>query len=308
MENKCTIIIVTYNGMQWIKRCLDSCVPYSVIVVDNNSSDGTQQYIKDHYPEVVLLDQKENLGFGQGNNLGISEAIKRKATSVFLLNQDAYLVDDALIVLEETSIKYPEYGVLSPIHLNGKGTGLDKLFSNYVSVTQNKFFYSDYVLNNKKKDVYSIPFVNAAGWFIPVKVILELGGFDPIFFHYAEDDNYCHRVHFHKYAIGVVPNAYMCHDREDRVKQVVHTWSDAYFKQWERSMKTRFANINKETKQDVLKMKLKLTKHMIKSLLKCKFKLSRNYYKQRELLIRIQQEIETSRAINKNKGAHYLKL
>ena len=184
MNKNVNIIVVTYNAMQWISRCLESTKSYPVIVVDNNSSDETIVFIKEKYPNVVLFPQKENLGFGQANNIGISYAYKNAADFFFLLNQDAYLVDDCLQKLIETQKAKPNYGIISPIHLNGKANLLDKNFSNYVNYDANPSFYSDSILSNGQ-EIYEVPFVNAAAWLISRECIETVGGFDPIFFHYG---------------------------------------------------------------------------------------------------------------------------
>lgn len=105
MPNNVYIIIVTFNGMQWLSKCLESTIPYPVIIVDNDSTDGTVDYIKKHYSEVKLFVNKENLGFGQANNIGISYALQHGAGYVFLLNQDAYLQKSAIGKLIETHKK-----------------------------------------------------------------------------------------------------------------------------------------------------------------------------------------------------------
>ena len=86
------IVIVTYNGMSWLPKCLDS-IPDGMptIVVDNASTDQTCFYIQKEHPAVHVLAQKENLGFGRANNLGIQKALDEQTDAVFLLNQDAYL-------------------------------------------------------------------------------------------------------------------------------------------------------------------------------------------------------------------------
>src|SRR5690606_28048723 len=86
-------VIVTYNGMKWIGDCLESLCQSSilsnVIIVDNNSEDNTVGYLKEKFPEAVILPQNQNLGFGKANNLGISYALENGADFVFLFNQDA---------------------------------------------------------------------------------------------------------------------------------------------------------------------------------------------------------------------------
>ena len=79
MDLKLFVIIVTYKGKQWYDRCFtslrESTVPVQTIVVDNASEDGSVEYIREHYPEIVLMENKENLGFGQANNLAMRYAL-----------------------------------------------------------------------------------------------------------------------------------------------------------------------------------------------------------------------------------------
>ena len=71
---KVLTIIVTYNGMKWLDRCLGSLrtssVPSDVLVVDNGSTDGSPAYIQENFPEVMLHCTGENLGFGKANKIG----------------------------------------------------------------------------------------------------------------------------------------------------------------------------------------------------------------------------------------------
>ena len=210
------IVIVTYNGMKWLPKCLESTKPFPVIIVDNNSTDGTVAYIQSNYPDIILLPQEVNLGFGIANNIGISYALNEDADYVFLLNQDSYLVKNCIQQMISLMNNKAEFGILSPIHLNGDGTKLDENFSSYLTYSRNSDFYSDYVLNKKKKEIYEVPFVNAAGWLLSKKLLQEVGGFDPIFFHYGEDDNYCQRANYHGFKIGVIPDSFLLHDRENR--------------------------------------------------------------------------------------------
>src|SRR5690606_11201876 len=153
------IIIVTYNSMPWIDKCLKSCKGNRVVVIDNASTDETISFIKSNFPDVDLLPQDKNLGFGQANNLGIKYALAQGAEYVFLLNQDAYLHTECIETLIAVHKQNPEYGILSPIHLNGKGDRLDQNFSNYVSYRNNQNFYSDFIINKPLKAVYEVPFV-----------------------------------------------------------------------------------------------------------------------------------------------------
>ena len=210
MNSKVSVIIVTYNAIPWLNKCLGSIDfdQYKVVVVDNCSKDETVTFIRNNYPSVKLFPEQENLGFGQGNNKGISYALQQGAERVFLLNQDAYLIHDCLEQLINLQKKHPDYGILSPVHTNATVTRLDRNFSIYVRFDRNPDFYSDHVLSNELDEVYEVPYVNAAGWLISKECLMTVGGFDPIFFHYGEDDNFCQRVHYHSYKIGVVPKLF----------------------------------------------------------------------------------------------------
>jgi GT2 family glycosyltransferase len=302
---KCFIIIVTYNGLSWIKKCITSISDkYSVIIVDNNSSDDTVSYIENFHPNIILVKQTLNLGFGAANNIGISLALKQGADFIFLLNQDAYLFPKTIEVLLEISKKHPEYGILSPIHLNGKGDGLDSNFSNYIKINNDLLF--DALRNKYSKNIYEVPFVNAAAWLLTRTVIEKIGGFDPIFFHYGEDDNYCQRLIYHGFKIGIVPKTYVNHDREDRrVLHKVDTYSR--LKESERILKFRLANINNsKVDVDLFKIKKKLIKTILKLLFKFKFRKAKYYFLELLMVKKKIPEIVKSRELNKKSGSIYL--
>lgn len=294
--------------MPWIDECLTSIDfgRYKVIAIDNNSSDDTVAYIEKHYPQVKIFPQKENLGFGQANNLGISYALKQGAAYVYLLNQDAYLGEGCLESLLTTHKQNPEYGILSPIHTNAEKNRLDRNFSVYMSYRNNSDFYSDFILDNPRKEVYEVPFVNAAGWLISKECLLTVGGFDPIFFHYGEDDNYCQRVRFHKFKIGVVSSSFMVHDREDREKPNIKPFSEAYFKQRDRSYKIKYADINSSQLNDLDVVMTKIRKRTLKALLRVRIDLFKNHRKELKLIERIKPEILNSVKLNQQKQPNYL--
>src|SRR6516162_7588139 len=87
-----TAIVVTYDAVLWVERCLASLRGSSVVVVDNGSSDGTVELVRSNFPDVTLI-EAENDGLAAGWNRGISESDSRY---VLLLNADAWLVGDAL--------------------------------------------------------------------------------------------------------------------------------------------------------------------------------------------------------------------
>jgi GT2 family glycosyltransferase len=306
--SKIFIIIVSYNGISWLPKTL-ALIPdkYPVIVVDNNSKDGTVNFLKANYLGITLLQQSENLGFGQANNIGISYSLKEGAEHIFLLNQDAYLKDNCLDILIDFQKEYKKYGILSPIHLNGTGTRLDFNFSNYINYAGNKDFFSDYMLNKSIKPIYTVPFVNAAGWLISRECLEIAGGFDPIFFHYGEDDNYCQRVIYHGFKIGVVPEAKLLHDRENRSNSDILYGDSKYFQTMERQLKLKYGDINKPWNPELDNLLRKRKNAWLKTSVKLDFKRASFFKNEYLMLQRIKSEILLSRKTNKLQGLHYLK-
>lgn len=293
--------------MKWLERCLNSCSGYNVVVIDNASTDHTVTYIKEHHPNVHLIQSDENLGFGKANNIGMSYALSKNADAVFLLNQDAYLVDNVLETLFTFQSEHKEYGILSPIHLNGTETAMDFYFSNYVSNTKNADFYSDHVTGQPLKPVYEVPFVNAAAWLISKTCLEKVGGFDPLFFHYSEDNNYCQRVRFHNFKIGVVPKVFVIHDRKQVKQKKMKPYSSQYFTWKERIYKTTFADVNsKDPKFQINKELRVIKKNIAKALFSLNFKVVKGQLIQQKNLKQLIPEILKSYNNNKVEGAHYL--
>ncbi len=219
MSEKVYCIIVTYNAMRWIDRCL-TCVSESslkpeAVIIDNCSKDGTISHVRESFPWVTIIENKINRGFGQANNQGIEYAYKHGGTHFFLLNQDAYLHRDAIAKMVEVQDKY-KLAVVSPIHLNGAGDMMDNGFFLYSVLQENNILFVSDLLLNQQKEYYKVTYVNAAGWMISRKTIEEIGGFDPLFFHYGEDRNYSQRLNYHNKSLAIVPSAFMHHDRIEK--------------------------------------------------------------------------------------------
>lgn len=269
----CFIIIATYNAMPWLQSCLDSTKGYPVVVVDNASQDETVSFIKSNYPNINLLPQNENLGFGQANNIGIKYALKQGAERVFLLNQDAYLVDNALEQLINTQQKHPEYGILSPIHLNGCADDFDKNFYQYLRrYNADKCMLFDN-FQQMNKNLYQVSFVNAAAWLISKACLEKVGGFDPLFFHYGEDRNYCNRVLYHQFKIGVFTKAFIKHDREKRKENLIEKFSKKYYEEYLRYKKIELTNpFIENINTEITHLKNALLKKALKNLLQLNFK------------------------------------
>lgn len=201
--------------MKWYDRCLgsllDSTIPLNIIVIDNASSDKTTTYIRKNFPSVELFCSRNNLGFGQANNIGMKYAIDNNADYIFLLNQDAWIQPTTIEHLVSVHQKNKEYGILSCIHLNADKDKILQLNCICNQTVTDTAIFNDLYLG-KLKEIYETKYVNAAAWLLPRSTIQIVGGFDPIFFHYGEDDNYLHRTIFHNLKIGICPHETIVHD------------------------------------------------------------------------------------------------
>jgi len=234
-------VIVTYNGMQWIDPCLASLAasvyPTVVLVIDNGSADGTAAFVRDRYPGVQLVVSPVNLGFGQANNIGLKMAIAQGADHVFLLNQDARVERDTIGSLVKAQTEDPGYGILSPVHYNGRGDALDANFLDYFLRSPIRGWADAAIRGSRWEGIMATRFVNAAAWLISADCLRATGFFDPVFFHYGEDENYAQRVLFHGSRIGIYMGARIFHDREVRLSKAdmmgENRWSQrASAKEW----------------------------------------------------------------------------
>lgn len=245
MKLKIFVIIITYKGHQWYDRCFTSMrkstIPVQTIVVDNASEDGSVEYIRENYPEIILLENKENLGFGRANNRAMRYALDHGCDYVFLLNQDAWIEPDAIEKLVKVHGEYPEYGILSPLHVAVDGKHLNMLVDDGKGqYSKNVEMLSDLCCGTIK-DVYPVTYVNAAAWLLPRKTLETVGGFDPIYFHYEEDDDYLNRVSYHKLGVGLCLNARIVHDHSNLFAALPVSKTRIHRDQL---LKVRFANPN----------------------------------------------------------------
>jgi len=117
-DDEISVVVVTYDAMPWIERCLESVRGNEVIVVDHGSRDGTLELVRERFPEVRVI-QQENRGMGGGNNAGMRAAQGRYT---FLLNSDAWVVGDALDRLAAYLDTHPAVAVAGPRLTNPDGS------------------------------------------------------------------------------------------------------------------------------------------------------------------------------------------
>ncbi|MEL1246343.1 glycosyltransferase family 2 protein [Flavobacterium sp. DGU11] len=205
LDKKVIVIIVIYNGMRWIDKnitsLLASSYPVSIIAIDNNSTDDSVALLE-KYPQVELVKSPDNLGFGKANNIGMKMALEQGADYVFLLNQDTWVFEDTIGSLVGKMKSDAAFGIISPMHYSGNGVDFDKSFETYYGRK-----------TAAQKGITVVPFVNAAAWLVSRECTAKVGYFEPLFGHYGEDRNYCDRVKYHKFLIGIDPDSKIVHDR-----------------------------------------------------------------------------------------------
>jgi GT2 family glycosyltransferase len=232
---KILTIIVTYNGMKWLSKCLgslrQSSLSTDVLVVDNGSTDGTIEYIRSEFPEVQLVATGQNFGFGRANNIGLKKAVAEGYDYVYLLNQDAWVFPQTFERLIAAMEAAPEYGILSPMQLTATEDKMDPRFVRWCpAAAWNEWMQirpacetddlSDAVSSSISEslpgEIHPVRFVMAAHWMISRACFTKVGGFSPAFAHYGEDDNYVHRAKYHGFKVGILSAAGAVHDREMR--------------------------------------------------------------------------------------------
>ena len=303
---KILTIIVTYNGLQWYDRCFGSLkastVPMDVIVVDNASRDGSADWIAEHYPEVNLIRSKKNLGFGQANNLGMRYALDNGYDYVFLLNQDAWLhTNDCIERLVNAAENNPEYMILSPLWLYGSGERLTtgtEVHMIAMRRTGNDYL-SDLYLGRELSEVYETDYMPAAAWLLPRTTLEQIGGFDPLFFHRGEDDNYMQRVHYHGGKIGLCAKVCICHDIEERPANY-----DAEHENWNKNMLIELGDIN--SGKSICQWKRQYLLQALRQMIELRWGKMRRNLKIWHFIKTQQTIVEMSKNTNKTIGAHWL--
>ncbi len=244
--NSISVIIVTYNAMSWTERCLlplkELPVQHRVYIIDNGSTDGTQEFIKERCPAFKFYQSEQNLGFGKANNIGLKMALEDECTHFLLLNQDAHIKWKDITSLADLHKRNPEYGIISPLQLYDAET-VD--FLHLKSLMKQSFSYiNDLICANKLSDIYDIGYTNAAIWMLSRECLRKVGGFDPLFPHYGEDNDYSMRVNYFGLKVGLAPHIRGYHFRNQLKTDSTEKTENVYFTQFLVRVKNMNANIS----------------------------------------------------------------
>jgi len=244
-----SIIVVTWNVRPLLQGCLESLRPLTrgdaaeIIVVDNASTDGTVAWLRAAWPTVRLVASPTNLGFGRGNNAGLARA---RGAWLLLLNPDTIVLPGAVEALVGFLATHPRAGLAAPRLVYGDGRlqrnafrfpGLGQVFLDLFPLHPRLL---ESPLNGRYAQEYRpagrpFPIDHPLGAAMLVRraVYATVGGFDEGFFMYAEEVDWCKRIHAAGWEIWQVPAARIVHLAGQSTHQVagrmyVELWRSRY--------------------------------------------------------------------------------
>ena len=196
-----SIIIVNYNGQTFFEACFESIkqklsdIDYEIVVLDNCSKDNSVAFIKEKYPEIVLIESKENLGFGKGNNEAVKHA---KGQNILLLNNDTILLDrlDDALHLVNNNITIGAIGI-KMLDRKKKYIYATGNFPNIINLFWMK---RAFLINNEfrtgifSKDIYEVDWLTGSFILMRKAIYEAISGFDEDYFLYVEDVDFSKRI------------------------------------------------------------------------------------------------------------------
>ena len=230
-----SIIIVNWNTRQLLDGCLASIygetknINFEIFVVDNASSDGSAEMIKEKYPAINLIINKKNCGFAAANNQAIKEA---QGKYILILNSDTIILDGALNKLLDVLRSRPEVGILGAKTLNKDRTiqktarrdptlltqlflpsKIKKLFQNWRPFKEYYFDDFDY-----EKETF-VPQLQGSFLLVKKEVFDKIGPFDEKFFIWFEEVDLCKRAKAAGWQVWYTAEAEIIHHGGQSFKQ-----------------------------------------------------------------------------------------
>jgi len=201
-----SIIIVNYNGQHHLKKCFESLskIDYNqieIILVDNNSTDNSIEFIKSNYSSTIIIKLDKNYGFAEPNNIGVKNA---KGSYLLFLNNDTIVTENFISSLVQYAESNERIGICQSLlikqngDIDSSGDYIDKIgvsFSSKEKVTEVKEIFS----------------AKAASMLMRRSVFEEIGGFDEKFFTSFEDVDLGWRTWLIGYEVVVIPESVVYH-------------------------------------------------------------------------------------------------
>jgi len=213
-------VVVTYNALPWVERCLDSVRGEETVVVDNGSTDGTVDVVRELFPEATVIEQ-ENRGLAAGWNAGMAAATGRY---FLILNADAWLTDGSLRRLVAFADAHPEAAIVGPRLLNPDGTlqrsvrgfpTLWRLATEYLFLRKlaprsralNAFYGGGFAHD----EVREADFVMGACMLVRREAVEQVGALDDAFFLFSEETDWAYRFRKAGWKVLFFPGAECVH-------------------------------------------------------------------------------------------------
>jgi GT2 family glycosyltransferase len=193
------IVILNWNGYKDTKECLDSLKKidysnYEIIVVDNGSIDGSAEKIEREFPYVKLIRNSDNLGFAEGNNVGIREAMKGSPDYVLLLNNDVIVDKGFLSELIDVAEKDPSIGIVGPKIYYYDEPDRIWLLGTKIELIRNKLIGYREVDKGQYDRIMEFDTMIGACFLIKRSVIAKIGFLDPDYFLKEEETDFSIRA------------------------------------------------------------------------------------------------------------------
>ena len=214
-----SILIVCYKVRHLIAQCLEGIYAhtrdctYEVFLVDC-SNDGTVDLVRSEFPDVRIVDNYENLGFGRGNNLLAQHATGRY---LLLLNPDTIVSDNAIGNLYSTALAFPKAGAIggrSRLPNGSRDLGCRQVIPTLgriaISAVGGASLISGW-LPEEADEACEVETLHGAFMMVSSEAWGAVNGFDPSFFMYSEEMDLCHRLRQRGYSIVMTPNAEIIH-------------------------------------------------------------------------------------------------
>ena len=235
---KLSVIVVNYNVQYFLEVCLHSvlratkCVDAEIIVVDNNSTDNSCQLVRERFPSVILIENKDNKGFSKANNQGVAIA---KGEYILFLNPDTVMPEDFFSKTLPYMDTHPEAGALGPRLIDGKGqfapdakksfpslsvaifktTGINKIFS------KSAYFNKYYAVHVGERETAAVDVLSGCCMLVRRSAMDKAGGpFDEDYFMYCEDVDLSYRIEKAGYKNIYFPEADLIHYKGESTRKM----------------------------------------------------------------------------------------